>query len=352
MTPRSVAERRADVARYDFRRLHPLLRLGTASDRFAGWMGQVYPRDVWADKVSTRSKRAGGETFEERLLPVASVEDYFLHFPVLELDFTFYRPLLERDGRSSPALFTLQEYAEHAPASARFLLKAPQAFSARRVRRKVDGKLQFVDNPEYLDAAGYTDRFLAPALDALGADRLAGVIFEQEYARRGESPPPEAFVAELDGFFSEVPDTTPTHLEVRSAHLLAPPYFAWLETRGLGFVFSHWTWLPPLKEQWLLTGERFTAASGEAVLRLMSPREMRFDRSLALAHPFDRPVPELAATPQARQMVDEATALLYKAVEADVTMHAIASNRAWGNAPDLARTLADRFLDFADRYGA
>jgi hypothetical protein len=63
-------------------------------------------------------------------------------------------------------------------------------------------------------------------------------------------------------------------------------------------------------------------------------------------------VPELAATPEARQMVDEATALLYKAVGAGVTLHAITSNRAWGNAPDLARTLADRFLDFADRFGA
>src|SRR5690606_8002347 len=96
---RPVSERRADVARLDLRRVHPLLRFGTASDRFAAWMGQVYPRDVWADKVSTRSKRAGEETFEERLLPVASVEDYFLHFGVLELDFTFYRPLLEADGR-------------------------------------------------------------------------------------------------------------------------------------------------------------------------------------------------------------------------------------------------------------
>ena len=84
----------------------------------------------------------------------------------------------------------------------------------------------------------------------------------------------------------------------------------------------------------------------------MTPREMKFDRSLALAHPFDAPVPELAATPQARQMVDEATALLYKAIEADVTINAITSNRAWGNAPDLARTLADRFLDFAERFGA
>ena len=71
-----------------------------------------------------------------------------------------------------------------------------------------------------------------------------------------ESPPPEAFVGELDGFFAEVPDAVQIHLEVRSSHLLTPPYFAWLETRGVGFVFSHWTWLPPLKEQWLLAGER------------------------------------------------------------------------------------------------
>jgi uncharacterized protein YecE (DUF72 family) len=347
----TTAERRADVARFDFRRLHPLLRFGTASDRFAAWMDQVYPRDVWADRVSTRSKKAGGETIEERLLPVASVEDYFLHFGVLELDFTFYRPLLEKDGRSSPALFTLQEYAEHAPANARFLLKAPQAFAARMLRRTVGGKPQFVENPDYLDAAAYTDRFLAPALDALGESRLAGVIFEQEYTRVSESPPPEAFVGELDAFFADVPDTAQTHLEVRSPHLLVPPYFAWLESRGLGFVFSHWTWLPALREQWALAGQRFTAAGGEAVLRLVTPREMKFDRSLALAYPFDKPVPELAGTPQARQMIDEATALLYKAVEADVTLYAIASNRAWGNAPDLARTLASRFLDFAGRFG-
>lgn len=348
--PRSAAERREDAARYDFRRLHPLVRMGTASDRFAAWMGQVYPRDRWAEKVSVRSKRSGGEAYEERLLPIASVADYFAHFGVLELDFTFYRPLLEADGRTSPALFTLQEYAQHAPAEARFLLKAPQAFSARHVRRSVGGKPQFADNPDYLDAAAYTDRFLAPALDTLGADRLAGVIFEQEYARRNESPPPEAFVAELDAFFADVPSAAPTHLEVRSAHLLVPSYFAWLEARGLGFVFSHWTWLPALKAQWALAGERFTAANGEAVLRLLSPREMRFEDSFALAYPFEAPAPALAATPQARQMVDEATALLYKAVAAGVTMNAITSNRAWGNAPDLARTLAARFLDFADRF--
>jgi uncharacterized protein YecE (DUF72 family) len=32
-----------------------------------------------------------GKTFIEEVLPVDSVQEYFEHFPVLEIDFTFYR---------------------------------------------------------------------------------------------------------------------------------------------------------------------------------------------------------------------------------------------------------------------
>ena len=34
-----------------------------------------------------------------------------------------------------------------------------------------------------------------------------------------------------------------------------------------------------------------------------------------------------------------------------VRLDTIANNRAWGNSPDLARTLAHRFLDAAERRG-
>ena len=47
----------------------------------------------------------------------------------------------------------------------------------------------------------------------------------------------------------------------------------------------------------------------------------------------------------------EPTAVL-DAIEAGVTLDVIGNNRAWGNTPDLARTLAHRFLDFAERKGA
>ena len=342
-----VRLRHAEVDAFDFRRVHPSLRFGTASDRYAGWLGQVYPREAWEDRVSKRAKRLGGQTYEERTLPVESTADYFRHFSVVELDFTFYRPLLEEDGRPSNNLFVLQQYAEHAPESARFLLKAPQAYSAR-VRRVRGG---YEANPTYLDAKGYRERFLAPARDVLG-ERLGGVLFEQEYARVRESPPPEALVSELDGFFADVPSDVQTHLEVRSPHLLTPPYFGWLADRGLGFVFSHWTWLPSIKGQWGLSGGRFTAANGEAVLRLLTPRKARYEDAYRMAYPFDRPVPELSETAGAREMIEEAVALAYKAVEAGAILNVIANNRAFGNAPALDQAIAFRFLEFAEPRGA
>ncbi len=347
---RSVDERRADVAGYDFRRVHECLAFGTASDRYAAWIGQVYP-ERWRSEVQTRKKKLGGETFEERQLPVASVVDYFAHFSVLEIDFTFYRPLVEDDGEAGSNYFVLQQYAEHAPAEAFFLLKAPQAFAARTLRRGGKGGPRYEENPTYLDADAYTRQFLDPATELLG-DRLRGILFEQEYTRVAESPAPEAFVANLDGFFRAVPDTVQTHLEVRSPHLLVPAYVDWLEARGLGFVFSHWQYLPSIKEQWERTGGRLTAADGNVVLRLLNPRGTSYAEAFAAAYPFDAPVPALAETAQARQMVDEATALAYRAAESGRTLNVIANNRAWGNSPALAQAVAARFLDFAAARGA
>lgn len=348
--PPDADARRAALADYDFRNVHPRLSFGTASDRYAAWIGQVYP-ERWRSEIQTRKKRVGRESFEERQLPIASVADYFEHFSVLEIDFTFYRPLLEDDGEAGSNYFVLQTYAEHAPAHARFLLKAPQAYAARTLRRGGKGGPRYEANPTYLDAAGFTRQFLEPAVALLG-DRLRGVLFEQEYTRVAESPDPDEFVTNLDGFFRNVPREVQVHLEVRSPHLLVPAYADWLAERGLGFVFSHWQYLPSIKEQWERVGGRFTAADGQAVLRLMNLRGMSYGDAFAAAYPFEGPVPELAGTPQARQMVDEATALAYRALADDVTLHVIANNRAWGNSPDLAAAVAARFLDFAAERGA
>jgi uncharacterized protein YecE (DUF72 family) len=345
----SLVYQREQVAAFDFRAVHPALRFGTASDRYAGWIGQVYPARYEAD-VTSRTRKLGGQTFEERTLPIASVEDYFQHFGVLELDFTFYRPLLDPDGKPSPNYFLLQQYATHAPDEARFLLKVPHTFFARKLRRGAGGQVRYDDNPDFLDADACARLFLEPA-QALLADRLTGLVFEQEYQRVSESPDPMENIAELDAFFARLPQGAQAHLELRSPHLLIPPYFDWLESRGLGFVFSHWTWLPPLRNQWKLCGGRFPAANRQAVVRLLTPANMPYEKAYALAWPFDRPLPEIAQTPQARDMVLDVAALVFQAAEQQVYLSVIANNRAWGNAPSLAQAIAARVLDEVERRG-
>lgn len=343
--PGDARRERADA--FLFRDLHPGVRFGSASDRYAGWIGQIYPRDL-EDRVSSRRRKLGGKTYEERTVPVDSVEAYFEHFEVLEIDFTFYRSLIDPDGSPTTNFFALERYAECAPAHARFLLKAPQAYFARKIRRSSNGRPSYVTNPDFLAVEAYLASFHRPAAEILG-DRLSGILFEQEYQRVSDSPDPSANVAELDEFFSEFPAGVQPHLEIRSPHLLVPEYFDWLADRGLGFAFSHWTWLPPLRKQWRMCGERFTASNGEAVARLLTPLDMPYADAYALTHPFDKPVPEITESRQARNMVLDTTALALQAESAGNVLNVIANNRAWGNAPSLAREIALRILDEEER---
>lgn len=347
MSEVSIDDRRQRADAFDFRSIHPNVRFGTASDRYAGWIGQIYP-EHYESEVSSRNRKLGGQTYEERTLPVKSVRDYFDHFSVLELDFTFYRPLHDADDEPTNNRFVLAKYADHAPDDATFLLKAPQMFFARTLRRSSGGNVRYVDNPNFLDAEAYIQQFHRPAVDVLG-DRLAGVLFQQEYQRVSDSPSPKENVQELDDFFGRLSTDVQAHLELRSEHLLTDTYFDWLADRGLGFIFSHWTWLPAIRKQWAMCGERFTAANDTVVARLLTPRDMKYAQAYAKAYPFDERAPELADTQQAHDMVLDATALVYQAEAQNAFLNCIANNRAWGNAPDLARAIAHRVLDEEER---
>jgi uncharacterized protein YecE (DUF72 family) len=338
--PLSVDDRRAGIDAFRFKQLHPNLKFGTASDRYAGWIGQIYS-ERWNQEITRRSRQLQGTKYEERRVPIASVREYFDHFSVLEIDFTFYRTLRDAEGEPSNTFFTLEKYARHAPGDASFLLKAPQKFSARKIRHSNS----YEENDSFLAADSYIDQFHQPALELLG-DRLTGIIFQQEYQRVGESPSPADNVSELDSFFAAVPSTPQIHVELRSEHLLKPVYFDWLTDRGLGFVFSHWTWLPPIREQWNMCGKRFSAGDDTAVTRLLTPLNTKYAEAYKQAYPFDRSNPELAETPEAQRMIDDTTALAYRAIDQHKTLMVIANNRAYGNSPALARDIGHRILDF------
>jgi hypothetical protein len=316
-----------------FRGLHRGVFLGTASDRYAGWIGLVYARGRWEEQLTRRSRSLGGRTFTEEVLPLDSVREYFEHFPVLELDFTFYRTLLNWDGSPTENLHLLSAYRERLGPGDRILLKAPQAVIAPRLRRGAG----FVENREYLDPDVFTRRFHEPAVHILG-EHLAGIIFEQEYERKQDREAPEAHAARLDAFFAAVSRDTRCHLELRTEAYLAEPVFAVMERHGVGQVLSHWTWLPHLEEQFERAGRRYLNPRDQ-VIRLMTPHGMRYEESYLKAHPFDRLVPGMMS----ERMVEETARLMREAVRRGVAITVIVNNRAGGSAPLIAREVADRF---------
>lgn len=319
---------------FDFRNLSSALYFGTASDRFAGWVGQIY-HAPWA--ITERKKTVEGMRLIERVLPIASVTEYFQHFKILELDFTFYRPLLEGDGSPSPNLKVLEQYAFHAPQEALFLVKAPQKFIAQRYKTKEGWQI----NPFYLDLEAYMADFHTPLKSVLG-DKVKGILFQQAYQTVKDSPSLPQLLAQFHHFFGQIPRDYPISIELRSPHFLQPTYFRLLQDLGIGFCFSHWTWLPSLKEQWIRSGGSYYSPFN--VLRLLCPREMPYADALSHAYPFNQAVPALSETPQARQMIDEAAALAFKAMEQSAELALIMNNRAWGNSPLLAQALSEKII--------
>lgn len=84
---------------FHFRNLHPQIFIGTASDRYAGWIAQIYSQDRYKGRITKRTKIIDGRSFTEEVLPVDSMGEYFDHFPVLKIDFTFYRSLRDQNGQ-------------------------------------------------------------------------------------------------------------------------------------------------------------------------------------------------------------------------------------------------------------
>ncbi|SMC26575.1 Uncharacterized conserved protein YecE, DUF72 family [Desulfacinum hydrothermale DSM 13146] len=326
---------RKAISRFVFRHLHPQLFIGTASDRYGGWIHQIYTPERYEGRIRQRTQRVGGTSFKSLVLPVESVREYFEHFGVLELDFTFYSPLWDPEGRPTRTYRTLREYAQHLPEDARVLLKVPQKVTARRLWQ---GR-SFRVNPTYLNPALFTKGFYEPAVELLG-DRIRGFIFEQEYQKKAERPDPNAFALELDRFFGTVPPETRYHLELRTEALHTPEVFRVLAKHRVESVLSHWTWLPPLMVQFRKRNQQFTGGSDALVIRLMTPRGMRYEDAYAKAHPFDRLVPGMALP----RMFEETAAIATTGLKRHKTVYVVINNRAGGNAPLLARQLAFTFL--------
>jgi len=167
-----------------FQELPQNILIGTASDRYAGWIGQIYSEGRYEKGITRRSHKVGDKTFNEETLPVESVAEYFEHFPLLEIDYTFYRPLLESGGNPTQNFHVLKSYRQRMNNGDLVLLKAPQVVIAKKLRRGST----FIANETYLNADIFIKQFYKHAIEILGPC-LNGIIFEQEYHIKNDRSP-------------------------------------------------------------------------------------------------------------------------------------------------------------------
>ena len=120
--------------------------------------------------------------------------------------------------------------------------------------------------------------------------------------------------------------------------LLVEPVFDVLKKHGVGLVFSHWTWLPPLRKQWAKVKAEFFNSGRQAVIRLITPLPMGYEESYAKAFPFDKMVPGMLNP----EMFEDMAQIVKEAVKEKVKVNLIINNRAGGNAPLIAQKIADR----------
>jgi uncharacterized protein YecE (DUF72 family) len=327
---------RFDPGKFKFRGLHSNILIGMASDRYAGWTGQVYSEGRYAQVRTRRTHKVGEKSFVEEVLPVESVEEYFEHFPILEIDYTFYRLLLDKSGKPTSNYFTLKEYQQYLKKGDQLILKVPQLISARRIRQ--GGK--FVENEAYLNPEIFTNQFYKPAVEILGP-HLSGFIFEQEYQPKKERVEAEEIARSLDAFFKAVPKHKRYHIELRTEAYLSEPVFDILEKHGVGLVYSHWTWLPPLSKQFSKTKGRFFNSGADCIIRLMTPLRMSYEDSYAKAFPFDKMVDGMMNP----EMIDDTIQIIMEGVRRRKRMNLIINNRAGGNGPIIAQEIAKRLQE-------
>jgi hypothetical protein len=106
----------------------------------------------------------------------------------------------------------------------------------------------------------------------------------------------------------------------------------------VGLVFSHWTWLPPLRKQLAKARMEFFNSGKQAVIRLITPLRMSYEESYAKAFPFDKMVPGMLDP----EMIEDVAKIVNEAQKDKVQVSLIINNRAGGNAPLIAEKIVER----------
>ena len=316
------------------RRLPESVFLGTSSWSFPGWRGIVY-RDQYAEAQLARNGLAA-----------------YAQHPILRtvgIDRGFYQPLAVDD---------LAHYVRQVPAHFRFLIKAPALVTDALRRSGSDGARASSrgatdTNPDFLDAALATERFVLPTLAGLGV-HVGPLVFQL-------SPLPRAMLAgaaahatieRIGAFVAALPRTVagiePAYaIEPRNAELLTPRFVHTLRAAGARLCLALHARMPAAARQSVAlraldadadAGDHWRM-KGPLVVRWSLHGGLRYDQAKQRYAPFDRIVDaDIPARGTLAHLIDVA-------VRSGQDAFVIVNNKAEGCAPlsciELARALVD-----------
>lgn len=246
--------------------------LGTSSWKYPGWLGQLYDRDRYVFRGKFSQSR-----FTKNCL-----EEYATVFPTVSVDAAYY---------TFPTVSYAQGLAEAVPTGFEFGFKVTDDITIKRFPRlprfaERAGQL----NPFFLSPEVLQRDFLNP-LESI-RDKVGVLIFEFSKFQPIDFVRGRDFVTKLDTFLGQLPPGWRYAVEVRNKSFLHPEYFAMLRQHGVAHVFTSWTHMPTLTQQWAMP-DALTAE--HVVARLLLQPGMSFEQAGRLFEPWDElkgPYPE------------------------------------------------------------
>ena len=256
------------------------VRIGTCGWSYKEWSGVFYPEDV----------RAGDY-----------LAYYARHYPVVEVDSTFYR---------IPSRKMVQGWRDKTPAGFGFSLKVPQVITHEKV---------------LADCRSELTAFLTAARVLEG--KLRCCLLQFGYFNRSAFASLDAFLARLDAFLAGWPKDVPVAVEVRNKTWLTEKLAECLRRHGAVWALADQVWVP--SPATLLT--KLDPLTGPfAYIRLLGDRAE-----------VDRLTSTLDHTVLDRGDQIRADAQVIRQLSARVPVLAFVNNHFAGYAPDTIRQLLE-----------
>ena len=78
------------TSHFNFHNLYPHLFIGTARDRYASWLGQIYTPEKYEGRITSRLKNLETNSYIEEVLPIDTQEYLILTRRIAEKTYQIY----------------------------------------------------------------------------------------------------------------------------------------------------------------------------------------------------------------------------------------------------------------------